>query len=188
MAKSATDSAEPEGATDLGPRSNDDAPAPEPSDAAAARDEGPPAPYFAIERIFLRDLSFESPRAPEVFDLRRPPEFKLEVQTRARATGKAGASAADRFEVVLTLTLAATTDDDGDLMIIEVQQAGLFHIRGMDAPTRERVLAVVCPATLFPYAREAIDSVAVKGSLPPPALGPVNFEALYARSLEEEQG
>ncbi|MBF2760516.1 MAG: protein-export chaperone SecB [Ectothiorhodospiraceae bacterium AqS1] len=161
----------------------------EPSATGSA--QGDPAPHFAIERIFIRDLSFESPKAPEVFSLRgRPPEIKLDVHTRARLVERIEGQAqnTDRFEVVLTLTLKAVTDNDGDLMIVEVQQAGIFHIRGMDAPTRRRALAVVCPATLFPYAREAIDSVVIKGGFPPAAFNPVNFEAIYARALAEEQG
>ncbi|WP_025770304.1 protein-export chaperone SecB [Thioalkalivibrio sp. HK1] len=195
MAKSAGNGTESEGSTAEGhpPRSAPDQlpdSSNENSTSGTARSEPAAGPHFAIERIFIRDLSFESPRAPDVFSLQgRPPEIKLDVQTRARLTEPVSGQmqGADRFEVVLTLTLKATTDNEGELMIVEVQQAGLFHIRGMDAPTRQRVLAVVCPATLFPYAREAIDSIAVKGGFPPPALNPVNFEALYARALEEER-
>lgn len=196
MAKSMADGAETEESTTEAPAPGsapDNTPdsSSEASTSGSARGDAASDPHFAIERIFIRDLSFESPRAPDVFSFRgQPPEIKLDVQTRARLVGTIGeqAQSTDRFEVVLTLTLKAITDNEGELMIVEVQQAGLFHIRGMDTPTRRRVLAVVCPATLFPYAREAIDSVAIKGGFPPPALNPVNFEALYARALEEERG
>ena len=92
--------------------------------------------------------------------------------------------------MVLTLTVEAR-DDERTLLIVELQQAGIFRVTGMDEATRRQVLAVACPNVLFPYARETIDQLTVKGNFPPFMLAPVNFEALYAdvqKRRETEQG
>ena len=144
----------------------------------------PPRPHLGIERIYLRDLSFESPEAPGVFGSGRQPQVELDLGTRASRLED------NRFEVVLTLTVEAR-DDEGTLLVVELQQAGIFRIEGMDDATRRRALAVACPNVLFPYARETIDQLTVKGNFPPFMLAPVNFEALYAdaqKRRETEQG
>jgi len=127
---------------------------------------------LGIERIYLRDLSFESPEAPGVFGSGRQPQVEIDLGTRANRLEDT------RFEVVLTLTVEAK-DDERTLLIVELQQAGIFRIAGMDEATRRRALAVACPNVLFPYARETIDQLTVKGNFPPFMLAPVNFEALY---------
>ena len=144
----------------------------------------PSRPHRGIERIYLRDLSFESPEAPGVFGSGRQPQVEIDLGTRANRLEDT------RFEVVLTLTVEAR-DDERTLLIVELQQAGIFRIAGMDEATRRRALAVACPNVLFPYARETIDQLTVKGNFPPFMLAPVNFEALYAdaqRRRETEQG
>ena len=133
----------------------------------------PSRPHLAIERIYLRDLSFESPGAPRIFASDWQPQVEIDLGTRASRLEDT------RFEVVLTLTVEAKTDE-GTLLVVELQQAGIFRIAGMDETTRRQVLAVACPNVLFPYARETIDQLTVKGNFPPFMLAPVNFEALYA--------
>ena len=135
----------------------------------------PTGPQIGIERIYLRDLSFESPKAPGVFASQHGPQVHVEVNTRAMHLD------ANRFEVVLMLTVEAKTGE-GTLLVVELQQGGVFHLSGMDEPVRRQALAVVCPNILFPYARETIDTLAVKGAFPPFVLAPVNFEALYAEA------
>lgn len=132
----------------------------------------PARPHLGIERIYLRDLSFESPEAPGVFGSGRQPQVEIDLGTRANRLEDT------RFEVVLTLTVEAR-DGERTLLIVELQQAGIFRIAGMDEATRRRALAVACPNVLFPYARETIDQLTVKGNFPPFMLAPVNFEALY---------
>ena len=129
-------------------------------------------PQLGIERIYLRDLSFESPGAPEVFASERKPQLEIDIGTRSTRLDE------DRFEVVLTLTLEAQSDER-TLLVVELQQAGIFRLTGMDETPRRQVLAVACPNVLFPYARETIDQVTVKGNFPPFMLAPINFEALY---------
>jgi preprotein translocase subunit SecB len=132
-----------------------------------------------LERLYLKDASFESPRSPAVFGDAWRPEFQLDVNTRTSGVGE------DRFEVVLSTTLRAKTEGGKTAYIVEIQQAGVFHITGLDAPGRQRVLGTLCPGTLFPYVRETVDSLVVKGGFPAVHLAPVNFEALYADALRK---
>ena len=108
-----------------------------------------------LERLYLKDASFESPRSPEVFGEGWQPEIQVDINTRSNALND------DRYEVVLTLTLRAKLGTGKTAFIIEVQHAGVFHVDGMEADVRQRVLGTVCPSTLFPYIRETVDSLAV---------------------------
>ena len=136
----------------------------------------PVPPHLAIERIYLRDVSYESPKAPEVFT--EPWRPKVQVDINARNRHLEG----DRFEVVLTITLEAQLGDRV-VMVAELQQAGVFRLEGMEEEAlRTQVLAATCPTILFPYARETLDSLVVKGTLPPFMLEPMNFDALYAEA------
>ena len=134
-----------------------------------------PAPQLTVERIYLRDASFESPRAPAVFAGEWKPKVQVDINARNQRLED------ERHEVTLTLTLEAKLGDDV-AMIVEVQQAGIFRLQDMEDSLREHVLATTCPATLFPYLRETVDSLVVKGSFPPIMLAPVNFDALYAEA------
>ena len=141
-------------------------------------------PQMVVERVFLRDVSFESPKAPDVFARQWQPKVQVDINASNRRLDDL------RHEVVLTLTLEAKLDDETAL-IVELQQAGIFRLEGMDDALRERVAATACPTTLFPYARETVDSLVVKGTFPPFMLAPMNFDALYAeakRRWEAEQG
>jgi preprotein translocase subunit SecB len=135
-----------------------------------------------LERIYLKDASFESPHTPEIFGNRGNPEFQLEINSRTTGLGD------DRIEVVLAVTLRARTDQSKTAFIAEVQQAGVFQVSGFDGPTTQRILGTFCPATLFPYVREAIDSLVVRGGFPAVHLAPVNFEALFAEALRKQGG
>jgi len=136
------------------------------------------ASEFALERIYVKDLSFESPRSPEVFRGQWQPGVHLDINSRASSLGD------DRFEVVLTVTANVRASESVTNAIVEVQQAGLFRIKGMPDDQRARMLATFCPNLLFPYAREAIDGMMVRGALPPLHLAPVNFDALFEEALK----
>ena len=129
-------------------------------------------------RFYLRDLSFESPRPPGVFASEWKPQVQLEFNTRANRLDDS------RFEVVLTLTLEAKS---GESTLLVVQQAGIFRIEGMDEDMRQQVLGVACPNVLFPYAREIVDTVVVRGTFPPVMLAAVNFDALYAEAKKRRE-
>jgi preprotein translocase subunit SecB len=135
---------------------------------------------FALQRIYVRDLSFELPLGPQAFTKAWKPQVQVDLNTKSERAGD------DQFEVLLTITITAKLEEEV-AFVIEVQQAGLFLVKGLEGENLRRVLAIMCPNILFPYAREAVDALAIKGSFPPIMLQPVNFEALYAQALQQAQ-
>jgi preprotein translocase subunit SecB len=134
---------------------------------------------LSLERIYVRDVSFESPRAPDVFREPWKPKIEADINTRANNLGE------ERFEVVLTATISAKSDAGMTLLIVEVQQAGVFRIRGLSDDNLRRILATQCPTILFPYVRETVDSMITKGGFPALHLMPVNFEAMFDEALRQ---
>lgn len=134
-----------------------------------------------LERLYLKDASFESPRSPQVFLEAWKPEMQLDINSRSTSVGD------DVFEVVLTVTLRAKIENAKTAFIIEIQQAGIFRIEGLEPEVRQRVLGTVCLNTLFPYVRETVDSMAVRGGFPAIQLAPVNFDALFADALAKQK-
>ncbi len=145
--------------------------------AAATADR----PQVAVQRVYLKDLSFESPQAPEIFGSDWKPEVKMDLGTRHRELD------ADHHEVVLQVTVTVRQQDQV-VFLVEVQQAGVFLLTGLEPEQLRRVLGTFCPELLFPYIREVVDSVVVRGSFPPLMLAPVNFEALFMQSMQEQGG
>lgn len=139
---------------------------------------GNPPTEFVLERIYIRDLSFESPRAPESFREQWQPQLQLDLNTRTNGLND------ERYEVVLTVTVHAKSAAGQTIMIVEVQQGGVFRIRGLSEDQLRRVLATNCPSILFPYVRESIDTLVVKGGFPPLMLAPVNFEGVFEEALK----
>jgi len=129
-------------------------------------------PQFGIQRLYLKDVSFESPNAPGIFRKEWKPQIKLDLNTQTRQLDT------DVYEVVLTLTVSAKIEEE-TAFLCEVQQAGIFSIAGFPDETRDQMLGAYCPNILFPYAREAVDAAVVKGSFPALMLAPVNFDALF---------
>jgi preprotein translocase subunit SecB len=140
-----------------------------------------PQPQVRLERIYLKDSSFESPGTPDVFVEEWKPEINVDIGTRAN-TGPNG-----RFEVVLSGTIRAKRASGKTAFIVEVQQAGLFFIQGLSGDMLQMALGTVCPTTLFPYLRETIDNLVVKGGFPALHLAPVNFDALFRQAVAERQ-
>jgi preprotein translocase subunit SecB len=136
---------------------------------------------FAMQRIYSKDLSFESPGTPGVFKKQWQPKVNVDLNTKSDKIDESG-----NFEVVLTITLTAKVDDD-TAFLVEVQQAGIFLIQGFEGEDLRRILGTAAPNILFPYARETIDSLCVKGGFPPVMLAPVNFDALYQQALAQAQ-
>jgi len=127
---------------------------------------------FGLQRIYIKDLSFEIPKAPEIFRIKWEPNYSLEVKTGNNKIEDG------LFEVTLTLTIKANTV--GELAFIaEVEQAGIFLIEGLEQEALEHTLGSYCPNILFPYAREALDNLANRGSFPAILLSPINFDAFY---------
>ena len=134
-----------------------------------------------IEKVYLKDVSFESPKSPEVFTRQWQPNLSVDINTRATTLPD------DRHEVVLSITIRAQVDEDYLGFLVEVQQAGIFYIKNADPGQLSQIVGIACPTTLFPYARESVDSLVVKGGFPPLQLAQVNFEALYVKVLEEQR-
>ena len=130
---------------------------------------------FKIQRVFLKDLSFESPLGAEAFLKQLQPSVNQEIATETRKIDD------KHFEVVLKLTITASTEDK-TVFLIEIQQAGIFYLSGIADTNIAQVLNTVCPQVLFPYARETIDSVLNKGTFPALMLAPINFDALFAQA------
>jgi preprotein translocase subunit SecB len=135
---------------------------------------------FSLQRIYIRDLSFEAPKSPDIFRQDWQPNVNLDLSTRQKALNE------DFYEVVLTLTVTVKNNEE-TAFVAEVQQAGIFLIKGLDASSMSHALGAFCPNILFPYARETLDSMVVRGSFPALMLSPVNFDALYAQELSRMQ-
>lgn len=134
---------------------------------------------FALQRIYVKDASFESPRSPGGFREQWKPHVNLELNSRHASLDD------DLYEVVLSLTITVRNEGGDAMYLIEVHQAGIFLIRGLEPAPLDQTLGSFCPNVLFPYARELVDSLAIKASFPPLMLAPVNFDALYAESLKQ---
>lgn len=133
----------------------------------------------AIQKIYIKDFSFESPQTPQVFT-----EGKWEPKTNLNLRSTHSAHAGDHHEVVLTITVE-TKHEEKTLFLIELQQAGLFYITGYADEEFAAVVGSFCPNVLFPYAREAIAGLVSRGGFPELVLQPINFDALYAQSRAE---
>jgi len=138
-------------------------------------------PQFAIQRIYLKDLSFETPNTPQVFQSEGEAAVNVDLNTAATRL------ADNVFEVVLSLTVTNKLDDKV-AYLIEVQQAGIFTLSGFSEGDLNGMLHSYCPNILFPYAREVISDIVSKGSFPQLLLAPINFDAVYAQHLQQQQG
>ena len=138
-------------------------------------------PQFVVQRIYLKDASFETPQGAKVFTQKCEPKVNLDVNTRTQRLDE------EHHEVVLRVTVTATGQDDKTLLLIEVNQAGIFLCRGLTNDQLRQVLSTRAPEILFPYVREAVDSLAVRGSFPPFMLAPINFDALYQQAIAQAQ-
>ncbi len=141
------------------------------------------APQFNVQRIYTRDISFETPNSPSIFQKEWKPEVKLDIDTRTNELE------ANLYEVILSVTVTATIGEE-TAFLCEVQQAGIFAIGEMPDQTKAHTLGSFCPNMLFPYAREAVSNLVNRGTFPPLNLAPVNFDAIFAAYMQKraEQG
>jgi preprotein translocase subunit SecB len=138
-------------------------------------------PVFGIEKIYLKDLSLEIPGAPQVFTEREAPKIDINLHNETRAID------GGLYEVVLTATVTAKLQNDKTAFLVEVAQAGLFHIRNLPPQELDAVLGIACGNILFPYLRESVSSVVMRGGFPPFFLNHLNFEAIYQQRLQQQQ-
>ena len=139
----------------------------------------PVAVQVSVEKIYVKDLSLENPGAPQTFRLNEPPSIEIGLRTRADQIEP------DVYECVMTVTVTATASDR-TVFLVEVAQAGIFAVQGATEETLQPVLAMHCPAMLFPYARQSIAHATMLAGFPPVQLQPINFEALYAQQLANQ--
>ena len=140
-----------------------------------AAGEGKGAAVFHFDRLYLKDASFESPRCPQVFS---EPDYNPKVDVQLRISHQVLDQERGVFEVVLKVTVTATTSGQ-TAFLIEVQQAGIFTITGLNPQQRERALEAACPNALFPFVREHVNRLVTHGGYPSLLLQPVNFDTMY---------
>lgn len=132
---------------------------------------------FYIQRVYTKDLSFESPNSPQLFTQEWKPEVSVSLDNRIRDLGEGV------YEVVVYISVEAKQDAKSAFMV-EVQQAGVFLAQGFEAQELEPLLNIAAPNILFPYARETISDLVTRGSFPQFLLAPVNFESIYQERLQ----
>jgi preprotein translocase subunit SecB len=134
---------------------------------------------MSLQRVYIKDISFEAPNTPDVFMQDWKPAVEgPDVKLASRKLDN------DMYEVSLKISMTAKSNDMV-AFVIEVDQAGAFLLKGYDEPTLHRLLNAYCPSVIYPYARETIDNLCVKGSFPPVMLQPFNFEGMYLAAAKQ---
>ena len=134
------------------------------------------AAQLNLQKIYTKDISFEVPNAPQVYQSQGQPNVDLNLSQRVNVL------ADSVFEVVLSVTVTCKVDD-GTAYLCEVHQAGIFGVSGFDQASQEAVLATYCPNVLFPYVRQLVSDLVQGGGFPPLLLQPINFDAIYAEQV-----
>lgn len=142
--------------------------------------EQPQQIEFNIQRVYVKDISFECPNSPTVFKKEWAPEISMDIDTKSTKLED------NVYEVVLSLTTTAKVGEDV-AFLCEVQQAGIFSVGQLEATQMAHCLNAFCPNILFPYAREAVASLVTRGTFPQLNLAPVNFDALFQQAMASKQ-
>ena len=135
---------------------------------------------FAIQRIYTKDISFESPNAPQVFISEWEPKINVDLSTEIQALSE------DTIQVVLTVNVVAKHEDK-TAFLVEVQQAGIFLAKGFSEEELGPLMGIGAPNALYPYAREVVSDLITRGSFPQFTLQPVNFEQMYAQQMASKK-
>lgn len=139
----------------------------------------PAQQQFEIQKIYLKDVSFEAPNTPAAFTQEWQPELNVQLNSNAKSIGD------KQYEVVLSVTVTAENKGK-NAFLVEIQQAGVFGMEGFEQDQLNGMLGSFCPDILFPYAREAISDLVTRGGFPQLLLAPVNFDALYQEHLKQQ--
>ena len=135
---------------------------------------------FSLQRVYCKDISFETPNSPQSFLTEWKPDMNLNLNTQAQALGD------DMYEVVLVVTVTVK-NGESTAFLAEVHQAGIFQITGVPEEQLSPIMGITCPNILFPFARETVADLVNRGSFPQLLLSPVNFEQLYAQHMQQLQ-
>lgn len=141
------------------------------------------APAFGIEKIFVKDLSFEAPNSPAVFTSSFTPAISLNMNVETEKLGDV------HYQVTLIVTATAQVSDEDDAataFLVEVHQTGIFVLQNIPEQDVRPMLGIECPNILFPYAREAVSDLVTRGGFSPLLLTPVNFAQMYANQMKQE--
>ena len=133
---------------------------------------------FQVQKLYTKDVSFELPNAPQIFQEEGQADVKMSLAQRVEELGE------NLHEVVLTVTVTASVGEK-TAYLVEVAQAGIFLLAGFNEQASHAVMNTMCPNTLFPYARQSISTLVSDGGFPPLILQPVNFEQLYAQRMQQ---
>jgi preprotein translocase subunit SecB len=136
-------------------------------------------PVFNMDKIYVKDISLEIPHAPQIFLQQETPQIEVQLHSQANALDEGV------YEVVVTTTVTAKLADSKVMFLIEAKQAGIFQVRNVPNDELEPILAVMCPNILFPFLREVVSDVSVRGGFAPVMLTPINFEILYQQQKQQ---
>jgi len=142
-------------------------------------------PVFRMQKMYIKDLSFENPNAPAVFLAKnQAPKVEFNLQLNNRRVDE------EHWEVSLGITAKVVDggNDDQVMFLVEVEHAGVFLLRNIPEEHVERVLAVDCPLMLFPFTRQVVSNISVEGGFMPFLMDPINFVALYENSRKQARG
>lgn len=146
--------------------------------AVAETQAQPQGASFTVEKLYVKDLSFEAPNAPQVFNEQGQPDLQMKLSQKVTRLAEAA------FEVSLGITVTCTLNGK-TAYLAEVEQAGVFGLAGFEEQVLDAMLGTQCPNILYPYATAAIGQLITQGGFPPFPMQPINFEALYAETLRQ---
>ena len=146
--------------------------------AAPLADAQPQGATFTVEKLYVKDLSFEAPNAPQVFNEQGQPDLQMKLNQKVQRLAE------NAFEVSLGITLTCTINGR-TAYLAEVEQAGVFGLGGFEDHILDAMLGTQCPNILYPYASAAVGQLIVSGGFPPFPMQPINFDALYGETLRQ---
>jgi preprotein translocase subunit SecB len=152
----------------------------ETTNGANGNDAQAQGPQLSVQKIYVKDASFEAPTAPHIFQEQGEQRIELNLNQKAQQL------APSVYEIVLTVTVTCKVGEK-TAFLVEVQQAGIFGLMGFDPQQLDLVIGTYCPNIIFPYARHAISTLIEQGGFPPFLLQPINFEQIYAEQLRRRQ-
>lgn len=138
-------------------------------------------PQFAIQRIYVKDVSFETPNAPEIFKQQWEPQVHIDLRTENQKLEE------NVYEVMLTVTVTVKIKNEKVAFIAEAKQAGIFSIDSFPQDQMGPLLGIFCPNILYPYVREAITALVSRGGFPQIYLAPINFDAIYQQQMQQQK-
>jgi len=139
-----------------------------------------PERQLALQKLYLKDISFETPNSPAVFTMKWEPKVDFNLATNAQQLQEGV------YEVSITATVTVKLEEK-TAYLVEVCQAGIFALVGFNEQDLGPLIGSYCPNILFPFAREAVSDLVIKGGFPPMLLAPVNFDALYMQHVQQLQ-